>query len=498
MPTFTCRFTEETTPLRHVWEHTVGSGHAALALRADWQEQLRRCHRELGFRYVRFHALLSHPMDTLICQDNEWLYSFFNVDQIFDFLLSIGMKPFVELSFMPEALASGSKTAFHYRANVTPPKDFKQWAALMRKLCRHWIERYGPEEVRSWFFEVWNEPNLDVFGSGQQEDYFKLYRTTVAAIKSVDSSLRVGGPVTARSEWISDFVAFLKKHKLPADFISTHQYPTDAFGSPGDDTATQLSKGKPGVMREKAQDARREAAGRPLYYTEWCTSSNPRDHLHDEPFAAAFATNIVLSVDSVVDGYSWWTFSDIFNENYMPSEPFQGGFGLLTIHNIAKPAYRAFELLHRLGTKQLLVDGLHDTVSAWVVRGDKRSATVLLTNHALPKHSIKTEKVKMHLTDAPKPLKAYLERVDETHANATRVWRQMKKPEYLTREQLTQLQKASELVKEAQSWKEEVGGILLEVDLPPHAIAAITIEFAPEKKSSRAAGGKKTKSLPRS
>ena len=132
MPTFTCRFTEDTTPLRHTWEHTVGSGHAELALRADWQEQLRRCHRELGFRYVRFHALLSHPMDTLICQDNEWLYSFFNIDQIFDFILSIGMKPFVELSFMPEALASGSKTAFHYRANVTPPKDFKQWGALMR------------------------------------------------------------------------------------------------------------------------------------------------------------------------------------------------------------------------------------------------------------------------------------------------------------------------------------------------------------------------------
>ncbi|MDQ2659791.1 MAG: hypothetical protein M3Y03_05170, partial [Verrucomicrobiota bacterium] len=151
-----------------------------------------------------------------------------------------------------------------------------------------------------------------------------------------------------------------------------------------------------------------------------------------------------------------------------------------------------------LGTKRLMVDGLHNTVSAWVVRGDNRSATVLLTNHALPKHSIKTEKVKVHLTHAPKPLKAYVERVDETHANATRVWRQMKKPEYLTREQLTQLQKASELVKETQSWKEEAGGILLEVDLPPHAIAAITIELAPAPKSSRAAGGRKTKPRPNS
>ncbi len=494
MPKFTCDFTEEIAPLRHVWEHTVGSGHAPLALRADWQAQLRRAQRELGFRHVRFHALLSHPMDALICQDNKWLYSFFNIDQIFDFLLSIGMRPFVELSFMPEALASGSKTAFHYQANVTPPKDYKVWAGLIRRLVRHWITRYGLKEVSQWFFEVWNEPNLDVFGSGQQQDYFKLYRTTVNAIKSVESSLKVGGPATAAGAWVADFVAFLEKNKLTADFITTHQYPTDAFGSPGDDTVTQLSKSKRGIMKEKAQDARREAAGRPLYYTEWCTSSNPRDTLHDQPFAAAFATNIVMGVDSVVDGYSWWTFSDIFNENYMPSVPFQGGFGLLNIHNIAKQVYRAFELLHRLGTKQLLVDGLHDTVSAWVIRGDKQSATVLLTNHALPRHKIKKETVQITLTNAPKPTHAYLERIDETHANATRVWREMKKPEYLNQSQLEQLQAAAELVKESVPLSYDESRLDFEVTLEPHAVAAVTIAFEPShsnktksrtKKSSR-------------
>ena len=149
MPSFNCAFDEETTPLRHAWEHTVGSGHAALALRADWQAQLRRCRRELGFQHVRFHALLSHPTDTLICQNGQWLYSFFNSDQILDFVVSIGMKPFIELTFMPRDLASGSQTAFHYRANVTPPKDFGQWATLIDKLVRHWIERYGLAEVRS-------------------------------------------------------------------------------------------------------------------------------------------------------------------------------------------------------------------------------------------------------------------------------------------------------------------------------------------------------------
>ncbi len=477
MPTFTSSFSQSITPLRHTWEHTVGSGHAELALRADHQTQLRRCHRELGFRYVRFHALLSHPMDALICQNNEWLYSFFNADQIFDFLFSIGMKPFVELSFMPEALASGTKTAFHYRANVTPPKSYREWAVLIRELAKHWIDRYGLAEVRSWFFEVWNEPNLDVFGSGKQKDYFKLYKVTARALKEVDASLQVGGPVTAKSAWIGDFVAYIEKAKLPADFISTHQYPTDAFGGPGDDTATQLGKSRRGIMREKALDAKREAGDRPLYYTEWSISSNPRDHLHDEPFAAAFATNILMSVDDVVDCYSWWTFSDIFNENYMPSVPFQGGFGLLNLHNIAKPVYRAFELLHGLGDTRFLVDGLHDTVSVWVIGKETRSATILLTNHALPHNQIRKENVRIQLRDVLPTATAILQRVDDNHANALAIWREMGKPDYLTPTQVDQLQAASELVREPFSLQQEGNTAEFEIDLPPNAVAAVSLVF---------------------
>src|SRR5437868_13224428 len=157
MPDFTCHLSEITTPLTHFWEHTVGSDHAPVALRADWQQQLQRCHEELGFRYVRFHGLLSDDMGTLINHQEKFLYSFFNADQIFDFLLSIGMKPFVELSFMPRALASGDTTVFHYRANVTPPKAYDQWSALIRALASHVVERYGIAETGQWYFEVWNE-----------------------------------------------------------------------------------------------------------------------------------------------------------------------------------------------------------------------------------------------------------------------------------------------------------------------------------------------------
>ncbi len=477
MPNFTCDLSERTTPLTHSWEHTVGSGHATLALRADWQAHLRRCHDELGFRYVRFHGLLSDDVGTLINHDGKPLYSFFNADQIFDFLLSVGMKPFVELSFMPEALASGYKTVFHYKANVTPPKDYKQWANLMEKLAHHWVERYGLEEVKEWFFEVWNEPNLPDFWKGTQDNYFKLYRHTAAAIKSVDAALKVGGPATAKNEWIEEFLDFCEKKKVPVDFVSTHHYPTDALGSEGDDTETQLANSRRSILREQAQDAYRRARGQPVYYTEWNASSNPRDLRHDEPYAAAFLAKTVLETNGLVEGYSFWTFTDIFEENYFPSVPFHGGFGLLNLHGIPKPVYRAYELLHRLGTEQLVVDGIHETVNVWAVR-QENSVTVLLTNHALPRHSIKAEPVSLRISDAREPRHVHVERIDEAHANPQRVWREMAAPEYLSALQVEQLQTASRMAREPLAWKYEDRVVQIEIELPPHAVAAITVAFA--------------------
>jgi xylan 1,4-beta-xylosidase len=474
---FFCDLAEATTPLPHFWEHTVGSDHAPVALRADWQAQLKRCHEELGFQNVRFHGLLSDDLGTLVRPQEELLYSFFNVDQIFDYLLSIGMKPFVELSFMPEALASGRKTVFHYNANVTPPKDYKQWATFISKLVTHLVDRYGLEDVREWFFEVWNEPNLKSFWTGTQRDYFRLYRYTAEAIKKVDTSLRVGGPATAKSEWIKEFVDFCERTKVPADFITTHQYPNDGFER-DKDTDVQLFKSQRGIMREVAQDTRRQADGRPVYYTEWNASSNPRDPLHDEPYAAAFAVSTIMEAKGLVEGYSFWTFSDIFEENYFPSVPFHGGFGLLTLHGIAKPTYRAFQLLHQLGTAQSLVDGLHETVDCSVIQKDA-SVTVLLTNHTTPGHSIETEQIEIRLDNSPEPVKAHIQRIDAGHANPKRLWEEMGQPEYLRPKDVERLHDVSLPLKELQSVNYKDGSVFIKTNLPPHAVAAITIDFAP-------------------
>lgn len=479
MPSFTGDLGGPSTSLPHFWEHTVGSGHATLCLRADWQAQMKRTHDELGMKYVRFHGILSDGMGTCIGQDNQYLYSFFNADQIFDYLLSIGMKPFVELSFMPSILSSGDQIIFRYRANVTPPRDHADWAVLIRKLVGHWVDRYGVDEVRQWFFEVWNEPNLLAFGDGKQDEYFELYRYTVEAIKGVDAGLRVGGPATAENAWVTDFITFCTANGLPADFVSTHHYPTDAFGMPGDDTVTQLSKSTRSILREQTRAVRKEAGDLPVYYTEWCTSSNPRDALHDDPYAAAFIVKTVLEANGLVQGYSYWTFSDIFEENYFPSVPFHGGFGLLNLHGIAKPAYRAYQLLHGLGTDLMQLEGKHETVDAWLVRGEK-SATLMLTNFALPRQPIATETVSFVLKGAPSVAGATIQRIDLEHANAKRRWEQLGKPEYLSAAMVTELDALSRLRTEVQPVVrdgKDGGTVRLDVTMPPQAVAAIQLTY---------------------
>ena len=471
---FECNLTAAPIPLAHVWEHTVGSGRALLALRADWREHLRRAHFDLGFRHVRFHGMLDDDMGTLICQNEKLLYSFFNIDSIFDYLLSIGMQPFAELSFMPAALASGGTTVFRYRGNVTPPKDYRQWGALIDKLVRHWVERYGAKEVGQWFLEVWNEPNLKAFWTGGKRGYYELYRNTVQVIKNIDPQIKVGGPATAQNAWIPGFLAHCDKHKLPVDFLTTHYYPTDAFGKIGADTLTQLEHAPRDVMRQRAKEARSQARGLPLYYTEWNVSSNPRDPLHDQSFAAAYAANIALSVDPLVSGYSFWTFTDIFEENYFPSVPFHGGFGLLNLHGIPKPVYRAFELLHGLGDCLYAVRGSHATADVRVSGGDG-CVTVFLTNYAMPRHKIAPESVRVRLVGAPPPVSALLSRIDEDHANPRRAWQDMGEPDYLSPRQVEALHAASTLSPQPHPLRVTEGRIEFDLVMPAQSVAAVKI-----------------------
>lgn len=344
----------------HVFNECVGAGRANEGLRADWQRQLRLAKQELGFRYIRFHGLLHDDMGVYI-EDKQgnphynWQY----IDELFDFLQSIKVKPFVELSFMPAALASNDKTVFWWKGNVSPPKDYKKWNALITKLTEHWTERYGAAEVASWYFEVWNEPNLSFFFTGTQADYFELYKQTTLAVKSVSKSYRVGGPSTAQSAWIPEFITYCKQNNVPLDFVSTHTYGVDrgAVDLTGQ-AGTVLSQNK-GSVSDDMIGARRQitASAMPkleLHYTEWSASYTPSDPIHDSYHEAAYVLDKIRHASPYVNSMSYWTFTDIFEENGPRYSPFHGGFGMLNYQDIKKPVYYAYQYLNKLGDKELV------------------------------------------------------------------------------------------------------------------------------------------------
>ncbi|QBE65339.1 GH39 family glycosyl hydrolase [Pseudoduganella lutea] len=345
--------------LNKTFNEVIGAGRANEGLRADWQRQLAEIRRDAGFRYIRMHGLLSDDMGVykVDAQGREH-YNFQYIDALYDYLLSIGVKPFVELGFMPSAMASGEKTIFWWRGNVTPPRDYAKWGELVRKLTAHWTERYGQAEVATWYFEVWNEPNLDGFWAGTQEEYFRLYDHAARAIKSVSPAYRVGGPATAGAAWIPEMIAHATRNQVPLDFVSTHTYGVsegflDEFGTKG----TVLGKDKGAISNDVLKNRREIAASTlpalPLHYTEWSSSYTPSDPTHDSYHQAAYILQKLKQTGDTAQSMSYWVFTDIFEEAGPRFEAFHGGFGLMNTQGIKKPAYFAYQFLNGLGNKEL-------------------------------------------------------------------------------------------------------------------------------------------------
>ncbi|MBP1670101.1 MAG: glycoside hydrolase, partial [Bacteroidetes bacterium] len=355
-------------PLNTMFKECVGAGRANEGLRADWQHQLAYVKKECGFKYLRMHGLLTDDMGVYKeDKDGKPEYNYMYIDVLFDYLHSIGIKPFVELGFMPAAMASGDKTIFWWRGNVTPPKDYEKWGALIRNLTVHFTERYGADEVKTWYFEVWNEPNLDGFWSGTQEEYFKLYQYSVNAIKSVNPAYRVGGPATAGAAWESEMIDFCTNNNLPIDFISTHSYGVrqgflDEYGNSGtilDASPTSVSGD---VLQSRNEITHSSKPDLELHYTEWSASYTPFDPVHDSYHEAAYVLCKLKQVGDAANSMSYWVFTDIFEESAPRFTPFHGGFGMLTIQGINKPVFYSYQFLNRLGNIELA----NSDSSSWV------------------------------------------------------------------------------------------------------------------------------------
>ncbi|MFZ4456461.1 MAG: GH39 family glycosyl hydrolase [Bacteroidales bacterium] len=386
-----------------VWRKCIGAGRANEGLRADWQEQLRLTKKECGFEYIRMHGLLHDDMGVYF-EDKAGnpIYNWQYIDQLYDFLLSIDVKPFVELSFMPKALASGDKTCFWWNGNVTPPKSYEKWSNLIKALTQHFTDRYGKEEVKTWYFEVWNEPNLEYFYSSTQEEYFKLYDFSAKAVKSVCPDYRVGGPATAANAWIPEMIEYCRKNNSPIDFCSTHRY-SITNGSVDDNgfMFRFMIQNKKTIIRDViSSDNTIKKSFKPnleLHFTEWSASPSSDDNVHDAYHSAAFILNKLKGTENYANSMSYWVFSDIFEEMGPRDTPFHGGFGLLNYQSIKKPAYYSYKFMNELGKTELQ----NADSSSWVCKNDNGDIQALIFDYSLTSQGDSIPNQKYYIRNLP-------------------------------------------------------------------------------------------------
>ncbi len=511
---FTIDSQEKSIPYRRHWKFCVGSDHATMALRTDYVAMLTKVHEDLGIQYVRFHGILSDDMDVVKSlyhifpidgAENFVEYNFQKIAAVYDNVLSCGMKPFVELSFMPELLGSSKEECFfYYKGNISPPQDYGHWSELIEQLIQFLLYRYGKEEVESWYFEVWNEPDLYGFFAGKKKDYYKLYEVTARTIKRVNGNLRVGGPATSGSKWVQSFLEYCRKQDVPVDFLSTHQYAGDPIG--GLDAAVDLEQenekfvlkdflnreiftekkagtileGYRQIMRDKSEieelpndSFRRNAelvkgfAGTlPVIYTEWNANAIFSAESNDTRKVAAYDIKASLDTEESVDLSSIWCFSDLFEEFHHFQEEFHGGFGLMTSHGIPKPVYHALRMMSEVGGQRLLI-GEHATDGEIGIAAFRKteSIQILLFRQKMKQINLPEEILDLKLMSDKSPVSVTVKKIDEQHCNPYFLWMEMGKPVSMTKDQLQDIIEKSDMKEENLDFKYDGSSIAVTAEL---------------------------------
>ncbi len=465
------------TPLPHFWERMFGSGHANLALREDYRNDLVAVKNITGMEYVRAHGILDDE-NGVYTEDEHGnpQYNFTYVDEIYDGLLARGVRPFVELSFMPKALASDPKPhMFWYAPNVSPPRGYQRWDALIRALGEHLVERYGIEEVAQWYFEVWNEPNIDFWaGTPKQATYFEFYSHTARALKAANPRLRIGGPATSAMEWVPEFLRTMHDTGVPVDFVSTHGYEDENYEHslsaaelpPMDDRLCTM------VARVHRQIAASPMPALPLFITEWNVIGI--DAARDTTYVGPAVANVIRECDGSAAMMSYWTFDDVFEEDGPKREPFDGGFGLIAPHSIRKPSYAAFAMLHRLGTERLA----SDSRNALITRRPDGSLVIALWNLVDPPGAKqagrpgRARSMELRLQHVAPDAAVSITRLDESHGNTLAAYRAMGSPRYPTQQQVRTLNAAAG---PAAPEPAHLSGGRLTVDLPVNALVLLEV-----------------------
>jgi xylan 1,4-beta-xylosidase len=441
-------------PVDRFFDLSVGSDYPGTLIRDDSQAQLKLAVDELGFRYIRFHAIFHDVLGTVTVANGKPSYNWSKIDQLYDGLLAKHIKPFVELGFAPGALATSRNSIFFWNGNTSHP-DPAGWRDLVSAFIRHIEERYGRDEVRRWFFEVWNEPNLSGFWEGaDQKAYFDLYDLTARTIKSLDPALRVGGPATAGAAWVPEFLAHVKQSGAAVDFVTTHAYGVDGgFLDEEGKSDTKLSASPDAIVgdvrRVRQQISASPFPELPLYFTEWSTSYTPRDAVHDSYISAPYILSKLQGSRGLAQGMSYWTYSDLFEESGPPPSPFHGGFGLLNREGIRKPAFFAYKYLHALQGASIATSDAQAMLAT-----DRGNLTAVLWDFEQPVQTVSNRPFYTKVVPAHDAIPVHLEvkqlaprtrynlKVFRTgyHANdAYSAYLEMGAPKSLTAEQLTHL-----------------------------------------------------------
>ena len=461
------------TPFPHYWERMFGSGRANLAMRTSYRSDMHQVKQITGFQYVRFHAIF-HDENGVYSEDKQGnpVYNWSYVDQIYDGLLAEGVRPFVEISFMPKAMASRlDYHAFWYKPIVAPPKDYAKWEALITAFARHLIDRYGIDEISQWYFEVWNEPNLDFWaGEPKQATYFELYDHTARALKSVNSRIRVGGPATAQAAWVGDMIADATENHVPLDFVSTHVYGNDTVQDVFRDNRAIAPHGMVCAAVRKVHEEIEHSAqpGLPLIWSEFNATYSNQQEITDSIYMGPWLADTIRRCDGLVDMMSYWTFSDVFEEQGVIKTPFYGGFGLVAEDGIPKPAFDAFELLHTLGTERLPA-AAEDVL---VTRRKDGTLVIAAWNLVEPDATGANRTIDLDFNGVPADAHATIRRVDAAHGDTLDAWKKMGSPQYPTQAQIAALRKAADM---GPPQVESLHGSRLTLTMRPMGLAVVEI-----------------------
>lgn len=509
--------------LDHFWSRCVGAGRANEGLRANWQEQLKLCFDQCGFRYTRFHGLFHDDMFIYREVNGKPLYNWQYVDDLFDRLLEIGIRPFVEMTFFPRDISPHDDRVFWWGGHVTPPEHFDKWTEILRQFANHCIGRYGIDEVRNWYFEIWNEPNLEGFWRGTQAQFFEMYKRVALTLKAVDQKLRIGGPATSsyhpdeevyrrleqkkdisaadfvgvvsKGPWIEAFLAYCEKENLPVDFVSSHPYPTSY---PIDSAGNHLEVSRPvfsthdDIVWLRNAIAKTRYANAQIHLTEWSSSPSSHDYTHDYLQAATFIVKVNLDCIGLAQSLSYWTFTDIFEEQGAGDSIFYGGFGLVNFQGIVKPSFHAYRMLNLLGDQILhrengcVVTKKSDggQIAALLYNYPEQvlaSVPLSKENRDIAEKTLATgasRGVSLHIGNLKPGTNFRVQTLDSRHGFAMRDWQAMGSPEPPTREQAALLRKRAMELREGRCASDSSGSLRWEGLLEPWSVVAVVEEEA--------------------